>query len=41
MRLTYGNNGETFQQQVTAFLTKKVGLTSSQLTALKKALIQP
>ena len=41
MRNTYGKNGETFQQQVTAFLTKKVGLTASFLTALKKALIQP
>ena len=39
MRSTYGKNGETFQQQVTAFLTKKVGLSTSQLTALKKALI--
>ena len=40
MKATYGPSGESFQQQVTAFLTKKVGLTSTQLTRLKKALIE-
>lgn len=40
MQSTYGKSGESFQQQVTAFLTKKLGLTSAQLTRLKKALIE-
>lgn len=40
MKAAYGKNGETFQQQVVAFLTKKVGLSTSQLSALKKAFVQ-
>ena len=40
MQATYGPSGQSFQQQVTAFLTRKVGLTTAQLSRLKKALIE-
>lgn len=40
MKKTYGKNGETFQQQCVAFLTKKVGLTNSQINEFKKLLVE-
>ena len=39
MKATYGENGETFQQQCEAFLTKKVGFTKANINLLKKHLI--
>lgn len=39
MKGLFGKNGETFQQQCVAFL-KKVGLTTTQLDNLKKALTE-
>lgn len=39
MRSIYGTKGETLQQQVYAFLTTKVGLSSAKITALKQAFI--
>ena len=41
MKSAYGQHGETYQQQCYSFLTKKVGLSSSFIASLKKALIQP
>ena len=40
MEAAYGANGETFQQQCTAYLTKKVGFTAAQIERLKKALVE-
>lgn len=40
MKKTYGTNGESFQKQCVAFMTKKVGLTAQQIERLKKAMIE-
>lgn len=40
MKATYGKNGETYQQQCEAFLTKKVGMTAGQIERLKKAMVE-
>lgn len=39
MKKAYGTNGETYQQQCVAYLTKKVGFTAAQIERLKKAMI--
>lgn len=39
MKATYGKNGETYQQQCEAYLTKKVGFTKDNINLLKKHLI--
>jgi len=40
MKSTYGKNGESFQKQCESFLTKKVGLTSAQITKIRDLMIE-
>lgn len=41
LQSAYGTKGQSLQQQVTAFLTTKVGLSSEMITAIKDAFIVP